>query len=111
MRKVLHMSERGGTKDRFNIILGKLHATVNKHKAAFPQLATIERFLDVNLPEAGSDEGYLERLDEFCSYLHQQSVSSYVIRHLHHNLCEDVDAVKNNSFTFSQEEYYIMLPK
>ena len=111
MRKVLHMSERGGTKEIFNIILEKLYGTVTKHKAAFPQLATIEKFPDVSLPEAGSDEDYLERLHQLCSYLHQQSVSSYVIRHLHRNLCEDVDAVKNNSFTFSQEEYYITLPK
>ncbi|WP_181885249.1 hypothetical protein [Pontibacter diazotrophicus] len=81
------------------------------HKASFPELVTIERFLDAPLPEAGSDEVYLERLDEFCSYLHQQSVSSYLIRHLHHNLCADVDALKNNSFTFIQEEYYIILPK
>ncbi|MFD3003606.1 hypothetical protein ACFS7Z_24835 [Pontibacter toksunensis] len=111
MPKVLHMPDSGGTKEIFNIIIGKLHATVAMHKATFPQLATIEKFLDVTLPEAGSDEVYLEKLDEICSSLHELSVSSYIIRHLHHNVCADVDAVKNNSFTFYQEEYYIILPK
>ncbi|RDV11951.1 hypothetical protein DXT99_23295 [Pontibacter diazotrophicus] len=105
------MPDSGGTKEKFNIIVGKLYATIAMHKAYFPELVTIERFLDVNMPVSGSDKDYLERLDELCSYLHELSVSSYLIRHLHHNLCADVDALKNNSFTFIQEEYYIVLPK
>ena len=111
MPKVLHMPDSRGTKERFNIIVGKLYATIAMHKASFPQLATIEKFLDVTISEAGSDEEYLQRLDELCTYLYEQGISSYVVRHLHHNLCADVDAVKNNSFAFYQEAYYIILPK
>ncbi|GHA67870.1 hypothetical protein [Pontibacter akesuensis] len=99
-----------GVKAQYETIIAKLQATVAKYKEAFPQLKAIGKLLRMTLPEANSDEDYVQRLQELCSYLNELSTSSYIIRHLHHNLCEDVESVKNNTFLSSQEETYLILP-
>lgn len=109
--KAVYTSDNRDVKAKCNTIIAKLQATVAKYKDAFPQLSAIEELLDVTLPETDNDENYLQRLEELCSYLYQLSVSSYVIRHLHHNLCADVEAARNGTFLFNQDDYYLMLPR
>lgn len=109
--KATYTSEIEDVRVRYHTIIAKLQATVARHKAVFPQLAAVERFLDVTLPETDKDEDYLQRLHELCPFLHELSVSSYVIRHLHHNLCADVEAVEKRSALLSQGETYLILPK
>ena len=108
--KAIYTSDSEEVRARHNMIIAKLQATVAKHKATFPQLEAVERLLDVTLPETDNDEDYLQRLHELCSCLYELSVSSYVIRHLHHNLCADVEAVKERRPLLSQEETYFIMP-
>ncbi|WP_187033811.1 hypothetical protein [Pontibacter deserti] len=65
--------------------------------------------MDIEFPEADRDEDFVNRLDEICSFLNKLSTKSYIIRHLHHNLCKDVELVKNKTFHFMDEhdEYFI----
>lgn len=99
-----------GIKSKYYLIIRSLQSTVARHVSAFPQLSAIDMFLDIALPEAERDEDYLQRLDALCSHLHQLSTGSYVIRHLHCNLCADVEAVRNSTFRFPHREHYLTLP-
>lgn len=108
--KEVHASDKDGIKAKYDAIVAKLQATAASHKAAFPQLAAIEAFLGISLPEPGKEEDYLQRLQELCAYLYELSVSSYVIRHLHYNLTLDVEAVRHRNELVSQDEHYIILP-
>ncbi len=100
-----------GTRQRYDTIIAKLLATAAIHKAAFPQLAAIESFIDSTYTEVGVEEDCLGKLDELCLYFQELSVNCYVFRHLHHNLCIDVDAVKNKTAPFNLGDTYIVLPK
>ncbi|WP_162056127.1 hypothetical protein [Pontibacter pamirensis] len=104
-------SDKNGIKENYGAILSKLQATVARHGAAFPQLSAIEEFLGTSLPETDRDEDCLQRLQELCAYLYELSVGSYVIRHLHHYLALDVEAVKHRNALISQEEYYLIIPR
>ena len=96
---------------QYLIILAKLHATVAKYKANFPQLSLIEKFLEVEFPEANREEDFINRLDEICSFLNKLSSSSYIIRHLHHYLCGDVELVKNKTFyLLNEQDGYLISP-
>ena len=106
----VHAAANDGIKAKYDAILSKLQATVARHKAAFPQLAAIEAFLGISLPEPGKDEDYLQRLQELCAYLYELSMSSYVIRHLHYNLTLDVEAVRHRNELASQDDHYIIIP-
>ncbi|WP_162056129.1 hypothetical protein [Pontibacter pamirensis] len=98
-------------KPKYDIIVSKLRAAIARNKAAFPQLSLISTYLGTTLAEADEEEDYLQRLEGLCAYLHELSSTSYVIRHLHHNLCSDVESAKNNSAFFNQSKDYISLPK
>ena len=108
---VVYSFSNEGVKSTYNAILSKLQATVTRHQAAFPQLSAIDKLLDISMPEADNDEDYLRRLEELCSYLYELSISSYVLRHLHYNLCADVEAARNKTFLMNQEETYLILPR
>jgi len=107
---VIHTPDDLGIKSKYYLIIRSLQSTVAKHLFAFPQLSAIDMFLDIALPETERDEGYLQRLDALCSHLHHLSAGSYVIRHLHYNLCAEVEAVRNSTFRFPQREHYLTLP-
>lgn len=109
MFNVIYSSESEGVKKQCDIIIEKLKATISKHGDAFPQLKEIGRLLNVSMPDTDSEQHHLQRLEELCSFLQQLSVSSYVVRHLHHNLCADVDATKNNK-PISEGGSYLVLP-
>lgn len=96
---------------KYNIIVAKLRTAIARHKAAFPQLTTISAYLDATMAEADGEEDYLKKLEGLCSYLQELGSISYVVRHLHHNLCSDVEAAKNNSVFFNQSKDYISVPK
>ena len=106
----IHTPDNLGIKSKYYLIIRSFQATVAKHLSAFPQLSAIDMLLDIALPEAERDEDYLQRLDALCSHLHQLSTGSYIIRHLHYNLCADVEAVRNSTFLFPQSEHYLTLP-
>ncbi|WP_460922952.1 hypothetical protein [Pontibacter brevis] len=106
----VHTPDNLGIKSKYHLIIRRLQSTLAKHISTFPQLSALEIYLDIALPEAERDEDYLQRLDGLCSHLHELSTSSYVIRHLHYNLCADVEAVRNSAFLFNQEEHYLTLP-
>ncbi|MER2999008.1 hypothetical protein [Pontibacter populi] len=96
---------------QYNKILVKLRSTVANHRADFPQLSTVEKFLDVEFPEANRDEDFVNRLDEICSFLNKLSSGSYIIRHLHHYLCGDVELVKNKTFhLLNEHDDYLIFP-
>ncbi|GHA67900.1 hypothetical protein [Pontibacter akesuensis] len=109
MLKVMYTPESEGVKQQCSIILAKLQATISKHRDAFPQLQAIGKLLAMPMPDTDNDEHYLQRLEELCLLLQQLSVSSYIVRHLHHNLCADVEAVKSGEF-ISKGDSYLILP-
>ena len=103
--------ENEDLKAKYDIIVAKLRSAIARNKAAFPQLALIGAYLDATLTEAGGEEDYLQKLEGLCAYLRELGSISYVVRHLHHNLCADVEAAKSNSVFFNQSRDYISLPK
>ena len=109
--KVERQSVARLTRKRYDAIIAKLLSTAATHKAAFPQLTAIEAFLDNNYTELDTDKNCLEKLDELCLYFQELSVNSYIFRHLYHNLCTDVDAVKNNTPPYDKGSTYIILPE
>lgn len=109
--RAIRTPDNEGVRTKYNTVIARLQATVAKYKDIFPQLKAVEKFLDVTLPEANSDEAYVKRLEELCAYLYELSVNSYVIRHLHHDLCEDVEAVKAGTFPLGEQEHYLDLPR
>ncbi|MDX5480090.1 MAG: hypothetical protein LPK07_00230 [Hymenobacteraceae bacterium] len=109
--KVERLSVARVTRKRYDTIIARLLSTAAMHKAAFPQLTAIEAFLDSTYTQVGMDEDCLEKLDELCLYFQELSVNSYIFRHLYHNLCTDVDAVKNNTPPYDKGSTYIILPE
>ncbi|WP_187263547.1 hypothetical protein [Pontibacter beigongshangensis] len=106
-----YVPDDGSMKSKYYIIVAGLRSTIIRHQAIFQNLLIIDKFLDITLPPTENDEDYLARLDALCQYLSQQSVDSYLIRHLYHNLRADVEAVRNKTFFFNHEEHYIVLPE
>lgn len=98
-------------KQKYDIIVSKLRSTIARNKAAFPQLTLISSYLDATLAQTDGEEDYLQKLEGLCAYLRELSDISYVVRHLHYNLCADVESAKNNSVFFNQRKEYISLPK
>ncbi|GHA81327.1 hypothetical protein [Pontibacter akesuensis] len=98
-------------KIKYGIIIAKLRAAVAKNKARFPQLNLISVYLDRTGAEADAAGGHLQRLEDLCAYLARLGSSCYVTRHLHHNLCADVEAARSNSVFFNTRKNYISLPK
>lgn len=109
MLNTIYSSESQGVKKQCIIIVDKLKATISQHGDAFPQLKEIDRLLNISMPDTDSEQDHLQRLEELCSLLQQLSVSSYVVRHLHHNLCADVEATKNYK-PISEGSSYLILP-
>ncbi|MBC3538934.1 hypothetical protein ACFSC6_10335 [Rufibacter sediminis] len=101
--------EPQGAKANYGTIVSKLRTAIARHKAAFPHLAAIEDFLSVSMPDTDKDRDYLLRLEELCSFLDRLSTGSYVIRHLHNNLCSDVEAARSG-LPVGQDTPYIHLP-
>lgn len=109
MLKVMYAPENEGVKKQCSIIVAKLQATISRYADAFPQLQSIGKLLDLSMPDTDKEEHHLKRLEELCQILQQQSVSSYIIRHLHHNFRADVEAVKKRKF-ISEGDSYLVLP-
>lgn len=103
--------ENENLKQKYGIIVAKLRATIARHKDTFPQLNLVTVYLDRTQAEADAEEGHLQKLEALCSYLEKLGSTCYVTRHLHHNLCADVEAAKNNSAFFNQRKNYISIPK
>ena len=111
MQKAKQTYRKEDTKKRYDIIIGKLQATVTTHSKAFPQLTAIDAYMDSTFTDVYSDEDCLEKLKDLCLYFHELSIDCYVFRHLYHNLSADVEAAKNNTAVLHQEDSYIILPK
>ena len=109
--KVEQLLEVRVSRKRYNTIIAKLLTTAARHTAAFPQLAAIETFLDSTYTCPVRDEDRLEKLEELCLYFQELGVDCYIFRHLHLNLCADVDAVKNDTNVYNPGGCYITLPK
>lgn len=109
-RKDMSAPENEDLKLKYDIIVAKLRAAIVKNKAAFPELSLLGVYLDKRAPQA-EEQDYLRKLEGLCAYLQRLSSASYVIRHLHHNLCADVESAKNNSAFFNQRKDYIEVPK
>ncbi len=103
--------ENKDLKLKYDIIVAKLRAAIARNKNAFPQLTLISTYLDATLADAEGEEDYLQKLEGLCSYLNEMGAISYIVRHLHHNLCADVESAKNNSVFFNQSKDYITMPK
>ncbi|QCR24635.1 hypothetical protein [Pontibacter sp. SGAir0037] len=111
MHKEERLTEVRATKKRYDTIIARLLNTAATYKAIFPQLAAIEVFLDSTYTEVGEEVDCLVKLDELCLYFQELSVNCYIFRHLYHNLCIDVGAVKNDTPPFNLGDIYIVLPK
>lgn len=109
--KAMNALENNDLKLKYYTIIAKLRSAIAKNKTAFPQLTTISAYLDATVAEKDGEEDYGQKLDELCSYLNELGSISYVVRHLHHNFCADVEAAKNNSVFFNQNKEYISMPK
>jgi hypothetical protein len=108
--KDMSAPENEDLKLKYGIIVAKLRAAIVKNKAAFPELTLLGVYLDKRAPQAG-EQDYLGKLEGLCAYLQGLSSSSYIIRHLHHHLCADVEAAKSNSAFFNQSKDYIEVPE
>lgn len=104
-------TENNDFKLKYDVIVAKLRSAIARNKAAFPQLTLISAYLDATLTETDGEGDYLQKLEGLCSYLQELGSISYVVRHLHHNLCADVEAARNNSVFFNQSKDYITIPK
>lgn len=98
-------------KHKYNSILLKLSHTISIYGGTFPQLEKITEFISIPMPDTSSEAAYLARLEELCTFLEILSVGSYIIRHLQHNLRQDVDAVKESNMPSMEALSYLDLPQ
>lgn len=98
-------------KSRYCTIIAKLHATIALHEHTFPQLLEVEDFINSPFPKALKNQDYMQRLEELCAFLYKLGVASYVIRHLHNNVCQDVEAVISKTFLINPDKTYITIPR
>ncbi|GHA81388.1 hypothetical protein [Pontibacter akesuensis] len=103
--------EEEDLKMKYGIIVSKLRDAIAKNKAACPQLNLVSVYLDRTQTEVDVEEGHLQKLEALCAYLARLGATCYVTRHLHYNLCADVESARNNSAFFNQLKNYIEVPE
>ncbi|WP_026461325.1 hypothetical protein [Adhaeribacter aquaticus] len=95
------------TEKNYNLILLKLDRTFQKFKEKFPELVDLEFKINTILLDSSQINPFYYRLQNICHLLHIEAQHSYVIRHIHHNLCKDVENLANKLHDLEETELYL----